>query len=176
MKKLGIILRESVQEELKKNLEDNNNALILTYASIAASDFSQLRMTLRESGARLSIVKNSLAKRVFEEVNLSETLSFIDGPTAIVWGVDDPVIISKALVKFAKEHQGLVFRGGYLDRRVIGQEEVARMADLPTKEVLQAMAVNAIKYPISGLLNALTHNLRTVMNLLKKIGEEKGGS
>ncbi|MFC1703481.1 50S ribosomal protein L10 [Candidatus Omnitrophota bacterium] len=176
MKKLGILLRESLQNELKDRIASNNNAFVIGYSSVSASDFNDLRITLKDSGAHLTIMRNSLAKRVFKETQLSETMQLIEGPTALVWDIEDPVIVSKKLKTFAKDHTGLIVKGGYLDKKIIGQDTVKTLADLPTKETLQAMAINAIKYPITGLFNALNHNLRQVLNILKKIGEEKGGS
>ena len=175
MKKLGTILRESIRSEIKDNIKGNDNAFIVGYSSVSSADFSTLRITLKESGAKLSIVRNALARRTFKESKMEDVSNLIEGPTALIWNIEDPVLISKTLTKFSKDYEGLVCRGGYLDKKIIGEDVVKELSDLPSKETLQVMAVTAIKYPITGLLNALNHNLRQVVNIFHKLSEKKGG-
>jgi large subunit ribosomal protein L10 len=71
------------------------------------------------------------------------------GPTAIAFVQGEPVYAAKALRDFAKEHNALVIKGGYLDGRPLTVAEVAQIADLESREVLLAKLAGAMKGNLS---------------------------
>ena len=174
MKKIGLIFKENIEQLIDKELKDNNS-FILTYSNVSASEFNNLRLELRKVGAKLFIARNTSAKRALKKIKLDNMLEFVEGPTAFVWGGDEAVSVSKVLSKFAKEKEGVKVKAGLLDKEMIDENRFKTLASLPSKEILQAMALRAIQSPISGLVNVLSASLRQLVNVIKQLGEKKGG-
>jgi large subunit ribosomal protein L10 len=175
MKKIGLIFRENLEQLIDKEIKDNNNSFVINYSNVSASEFNNLRLELKKVGARLFIAKNTSAKRALKKEKLEKMLDFIDGPTAFVWGADDAVSVSRVLSKFAKEKEGIKLRGGLLNQEIISEDRFKTLASLPSKEILQAMALRAIQSPVTGLLNVLSGGLRQLVYVIKQLSEKKGG-
>jgi len=174
MKKIGLIFKENLEQLINEELKDNNS-FVINYSNVSASEFNSLRLELRKVGARIFIARNTSAKRALKKTKLEQMLDFIEGPTAFVWGGDEAASVSKILSKLAKEKEGVKVRGGLLDKEIIDEDRVKTLASLPSKEVLQAMALRAIQSPITGLVNVLSGSLRQLVYVVKQLSEKKGG-
>lgn len=175
MKKIGVLLRENIENLIDKDLKANNNAFIINYSNISATGFNDLRLELKKVGAKIFIAKNTSAKRALKKRKLDKMVDLVKGPTAFVWAGDEVISVSKVLAKFQKEKEGLKIAGGLLEEEIVDENRVKSIASLPSKEVLQAMALRAIQSPITGLLNVLSGSLRQLVYVLNQLGEKKGG-
>jgi len=173
MKKLGYFYKENLQDELKRWLELKNNFCVLSYLGTKASDFSILRTRLRRLGIRALVLKNTLTKRVLKEKGLDELASFVDGPTAFILGIDDPVSVSKILVDFSKDHKTINLRGGFFEEKVIDYNELKRISEIPSKENLHYMLCNCLESPIRGFASVLHNNIKQFLCLLNQIVEKR---
>ena len=175
MKKIGVLLKENIEQIIEKEIKDRNSTFIINYSNVSASDFNNLRLELRKVGASVFIAKNTSSKRALKKTKLDEMLDFVEGPTAFIWGGNEAVPVSKVISKFAKGKEGVKVRGGLLDKEVIDDDRINTLASLPSKEILQAMALRAIQSPITGLLGVLNGSLRQVVYVIKQLSEKKGG-
>jgi large subunit ribosomal protein L10 len=101
------------------------------------------------------------------------------GPTAIAFSYDDPVPAAKIVSEFARTSRILQVKGALLGDRRIGPEEVTRLADLPSRDVLIAQVLGGMKGPIAGLVNVLngvTRNLVGVLDARRRQLEEGGSA
>ena len=92
-----------------------------------------------------SVSKNTLVKRAAEDAGVNGLDALLTGPTAIAFVTGEPVDAAKALRDFAKDNQGLVIKGGFMDGRSLSVDEVNRIADLESREVLLAKLAGAMK-------------------------------
>lgn len=112
---------------------------------------ADLRASVREH-ARVSVVKNTLARRAANEAGREELMPLLEGPTALVWVDGDPALAAKALAAFAKEHdERPSLKGGLLEGDALPPAEIIELTKLPSKEVLVGKLVGAIASPIQGL-------------------------
>jgi len=104
--------------------------------------------TLRRSLADIAsytVVKNTLTKRAAQEAGVEGLDELFVGPNAIAFIKGDVVTAAKGLRDFAKDNPGLVIKGGYMDGRVLDAAEIAKLADLESREVLLAKLAGAMK-------------------------------
>ena len=80
---------------------------------------------------------------------------YLTGMTAIAIGGEDPVAPAKVLKEYAEKIESFEILAGYLDGQVVDKETVAKLADIPSKEVLIAKLLGSIKSPLYGLAYAL---------------------
>ena len=157
--------------ELTKQFEDSTAVLLTEYRGLTVAQLKTLRKSISED-ASYAVVKNTLTKIAANNAGISSFDDELAGPSAIAFVHGDPVAVAKALRDFAKANPLLVVKGGYFDGKPLTAEEVGKLADLESREVLLAKLAGAFKASLFGaayLFNApLSKAVRTVDALREK--------
>lgn len=126
-----------------------SNATVLTeYRGLTVAQLKTLRRSLGET-ANYAVVKNTLTKIAAKEAGVEGLDDLLAGPSAIAFIKGDPVVAAKGLRDFAKAHPLLVIKGGYMDGKTLSAAEIAKLADLESREVLLAKLAGAMKASLS---------------------------
>jgi len=141
--------KEATVAEIAEGFRNSNAVLLTEYRGLTVAQLKQLRANIREH-ASYAVVKNTLAKRAFNEVGVTELDAELVGPTAITFVHGDTVFVAKALRDFAKANDRLVLKGGFFDGAVVTADQVRKLADLETREVLLAKLAGAVKASLFG--------------------------
>jgi large subunit ribosomal protein L10 len=171
--------KEQVVEELTARLKAAETLLVADYRGLTMPQIDDLRTRLLESGARFTVVKNTLTRRAAEAAGTEGLLALLDGPSAIAFleADGDMVATAKALADAARETNVLEIRGGIMQGRAVTAEEVEILAKLPPAEVLRGQVLGAIVAPLTalaGLLNAPLQNLRGLIDArIEQLGGEE---
>ena len=107
------------------------------------------------------------------KANLGDLNVYLQGPTAIAFGYDDPVSPAKILAEFAKDHKKLELKGGVLEGNVIDQAMITALADLPSREVLLGQLAGLIQAPLRNLANVLSAPIRNTVYVLEAVRQKK---
>ena len=150
----------------------NSSATVLTeYRGLTVSEITELRRSLGAQ-TKYSVSKNTLAKRAATDAGIEGLDELFAGPTALAFVSGDPVEAAKGLRAFARTHPVLIIKGGVFEGRAITADEVSKIADLESREVLLAKLAGAFKASLFGaayLFNApLSKAVRTVDALREK--------
>jgi len=171
--------KEQVVEELTARLKAAETLLVADYRGLTMPQIDELRTRLLESGARFTVVKNTLTRRAAEAAGTEGLLALLDGPSAIAFleADGDMVATAKALADAARETNVLEIRGGIMQGRAVTAEEVEILAKLPPADVLRGQVLGAIVAPLTalaGLLNAPLQNLRGLIDArIEQLGGEE---
>jgi large subunit ribosomal protein L10 len=166
-------------EDLKKRLGGAKAVVLTEYRGLTVRQLSELRRQLRAVRAEYKVVKNRLARIAGAEIGLDGLRSELTGPTALVISREDPIAVAKALAAFARTHQALAIKGGYVEGQVLPSAEIRALSDLPSKEVLRAQVVGAIQGPLAqivGLIAAAQREIAYVLSERGKGAEGEGGT
>jgi large subunit ribosomal protein L10 len=160
--------KERVIAELVERLKVTETLIVTDYRGLTTSDLAELRAQLRKSGARFSIVKNTLARRAAEEAGATNLLELLEGPTAIAFleSDGDPVGVAKVLGNTAKTTKLLNVRGGVLQGSEVRADQIEELAKLPPAEVLRAQLVGAIAAAPTAIVGLFTAPLRDLVGVL----------
>ena len=160
--------KERVVAELTERLRSTETMIVADYRGLTMSEIDELRTKLLETGARFSVVKNTLTRLAAEAAGTKELLDFVDGPTAIAFleAEGDPVAAAKVLSDTARRHDVLVNKGGILDGAVVSDAEVKSLATLPRTDVLQAQLVSAVSGPLMMIVGLFTAPVRDLVNIV----------
>jgi large subunit ribosomal protein L10 len=169
--------KEQVVDELTARLKAADTLLVADYRGLTMPQIDELRTRLLESGARFTVVKNTLTRRAAEAAGAEALLALLDGPSAIAFleADGDMVAAAKALADSAKETQVLEIRGGVLQGRAMSAEEVASLATLPPEDVLRGQVLGAIVAPLTSLAGLLNAPLQNLVGLIDARIEQLGG-
>ena len=169
--------KAKVVEELTERLRSSDTLLVADYRGLTMPQIDALRSRLIESGARFSVVKNTLGRRAAEAAGAEALLTLLEGPSAIAFleADGDMVAAAKALADAARDSKILAIRGGVLQGRPLTVEEVETLAKLPPVDVLRGQVLGAIIAPLTALLGLVTAPLQNLHGLIDARIEQLGG-
>ena len=163
--------KEASVAELTEAFQSSTAVLLTEYRGLTVAKLKQLRSDIRED-ATYAVVKNTLTKIAANNAGITSFDDELAGPSAIAFVHGDPVAVAKSLRDFTKANPLLVIKGGYFDGKPLTAEEVGKLADLESREVLLAKLAGAFKASLFGaayLFNApLSKAVRTVDALREK--------
>ena len=156
--------KERVVAELAERLKASDTLLVADYRGLTMPQIDELRSKLLESGARFTVVKNTLTRRAAEPAGADALLALLEGPSAIAFleADGDMVAAAKALADSARETKVLAIRGGVMQGRTVTAAEVESLATLPPLDILRGQVLGAVVAPLTtfvALLNAPLQNL-----------------
>ncbi|BBX18597.1 50S ribosomal protein L10 [Mycolicibacterium duvalii] len=162
--------------DIVERFNSSTATLVTEYRGLSVAGLAQLRRSLGDS-ASYRVAKNTLVKRAAAEAGIEGLDELFVGPTAIAFVTGEAVDAAKAIKTFAKDNKALVIKGGYMDGRPLTVDEVNRIADLESREVLLAKMAGAMKANLAkaaGLFNAPASQVARLAAALeeKKAGEE----
>jgi large subunit ribosomal protein L10 len=163
--------KEATIAEISESIRTSSGVLLTEYRGLTVAQLKELRGNIR-ANASYAVVKNTLAKRAFNAEGISSFDAELVGPSAIAFVHGDTVAVAKSLRDFAKANQHLVIKGGFFDGAPLTADEVKKLADLETREVLLAKLAGAFKSSLFGaayMFNApLAQAVRAVDALRQK--------
>ena len=148
--------RQAAVAEIVELFNDADGAVLTDYRGLTVKELQDLRRSLG-GDANYAVVKNTLAKIAANQAGISGFDDLLVGPTAIAFINGDVVEAAKGLRDFAKANPALIIKGGVLDGDILDAKEVAKLADLESREVLLGKLAGAMLASLSQavyLLNA----------------------
>ena len=143
-------VKEATVAELTERFQNSSGAVLTEYRGLTVAQVRELREALGEN-ATFSVVKNTLTKIAASEAGVaSEFSDMLVGPSAIAFVGGDVVQAAKGLREFARTNPLLVIKGGVLDGRALSPDEISKLADLESREVLLAKLAGAMKATMAG--------------------------
>ena len=176
MKRVGRILRENMVTHVREGIKNRNSTFLVSYTKVSGPQMNTLRKGLKAVGAELYVSRNSIAEVALKDLNFEKLILKISGQTAFVLSDADAVEVSKALIKFAKECEGLEIQGGLFEGAILEKADVQRLSDLPTRPVLLTMLLRTLNTPMTRLARVLNGKTRDLLSVLKQLSEKKGGN
>src|SRR5881296_2916337 len=154
-------------EQLSKDLQKVSTVIVTTYTKLTVAQDYELRKLLRSSGAKYTVVKNTLAERAAKGTKAEEALKGLSGVTSIAYTEGDPVALAKALSKYAKDNPEFTFKSGVVEGRVISIKEIESLATMPSKEEIYSKLLFLLNAPgqrLATVINATGRDLAVVLN------------
>ena len=130
--------------ELTDEFRSSNGAVLTEYRGLTVAQLKQLRVSLGDD-VNYAVVKNTLTKIAAKDAGVESFDSLLEGPSAIAFIKGDAVVAAKGLRDFAKANPLLVIKGGVLDGKPLSSDEISKLADLESREVLLAKLAGAMK-------------------------------
>ena len=169
--------KEQVVDELTQRLKAAETLLVADYRGLTMPQIDELRTRLLESGAKFTVVKNTLTRRAAEAAGTEALLTLLDGPSAIAFleADGDMVAAAKALADSARQTNVLEIRGGIMQGRPVTAAEIETLAKLPPAEVLRGQVLGAIVAPLTTFVGLLNAPLQNFVGLIDARIEQLGG-
>ncbi len=171
--------RSIIVEDFRELLSKAKIAIVADYKGLTVRELETFRRDLREKGAQLKVLKNTLAKRALKDAELPIDETALTGQVAFVLGYEDAVSGPQAAKVFAKKHKQLVVRAGLFEGEWVGPDIIQKLASIPNKDTLRAMLLMLLKGPqmkLVSLLSAVPQEFVATVAALAKKKEESGSA
>ena len=168
--------KANIVSELSEALTRSPFVLVTDYRGMKVADFSELRHRLSPARAEVHVVKNSFLKLAMADSGFPEVGDQFVGQTAVVTGEADVAPVAKIFKTFATEFKLAALRVGFVDRAVLSTAELETLAELPTREILQAQLLGLLLSPATRLVRLLNEPGAALARLLSAKAEKEGAS
>jgi large subunit ribosomal protein L10 len=164
--------------ELTDQFRESNGVVLTEYRGLTVKQLQELRRGLG-GNASYAVVKNTLTKIAAKEAGVEGFDDLLKGPSAIAFISGDPVEVAKGMRDFAKANPQLVIKGGFLEGKTLGVDELTKLADLESREVLLAKLAGAMQASLSqaaALFQAPLSKTAQLAEALRQKVESEGGT
>jgi large subunit ribosomal protein L10 len=158
--------------ELTDAFRDSSAAVLTEYRGLTVAQLKELRRSLA-GNATYAVVKNTLTKIAAREAGVDALDTLLEGPSAIAFVTGDPVEVAKSLKNFGRDNPMLVVKGGVLDGRPISADEVNKLADLESRDVLLAKLAGAMKASLQQAVSLFAAPTSQMARLLAALEAQK---
>ena len=173
MKEATLQAKVAVVDEIKEKLQNAHSVVIIDYRGLTVDEVTNLRNQMRAAGVEYKVLKNTMIARAAKDLGIEGTEAMLEGPTAVAFGMQDAVSPAKIIVEFAKKTKKTEIKGGLLEGKVIGVDQVKYLASLPSKEELIAKMLGSLNAPITNFVGVLAGVPRAFVCALNAIKEKK---
>lgn len=159
-------------EDLKKNIDKQKSIVFVDFSKVNSKDIFAFRRKLKAAGCTLKVSKKTLLGIAFGEKHAliwKQAKGQIPGQLAVVFGIEDEVALAKFSVQFSKENENLKILGGIFENKFIDKAEIVALSSIPSREELLAKLIGSVASPVSGFVNVLQGNIRSLLSIFSQI-------
>ena len=156
--------KQQIVAELTDRIKNAKSGVIVSYMGLNVQEDTELRRELRKNNVEYAVVKNTLTRMATKNVGYDALSDVFNGTTALATS-EDFTAPAKVICEFAKKHEKLVVKAGFIDGEILDANGVIELSKIPSKEGLIAKLLGSIQGPLYGLAYALQ----------AKIDKENGG-
>lgn len=161
---------------MKEALEGVEYMWVVDYRGLTVKEIQELRGKIREVGATTKVYKNTLMHIAAEELGLPNMDEILEGPSAFIFGGEDPVASAKAIKDFAKDHDAMAIKGGVMDNQFMNASQVQAIADLPSREEMIAKVVGCLANPLTQIVRVLNAPMQGFAQVVKQVSEQESAA
>lgn len=171
----NLSVKEAYVKEYQDKIEKSAVVVLTNCEGIKVTDMTNLRKMVRESGAEMRVVKNTLVVRALNNLGMEGLTEFMKGSTAVTFGYDDPVGPVKALFDFAAKAKlkKFTFKAGYMEGKVLSSQELEALSKLPGRKELLGMVASVFQGPIRNIVSVCQAPIRKFVYALDAVREKK---
>jgi large subunit ribosomal protein L10 len=165
--------KEKVINRIKDSLDNADSVFVTEYTGLNVEQITKLRKDLRDNSVRYLVAKNTLMRLAVKDTRYEGISDYLIGQTAIALGVDDPAVPAKILYDSFKSIEKPVIRAFVLEGQIFTGDEITRLAELPTRDVLYSMVVAAVESPMVNLVGGIDAVFQELIATLEALEKSK---
>jgi len=165
--------KEQILKDTGDRIRDVKGIFLADLSGMTVEKVTLLRKKCRDQHIQVKVIKNTLLKRAFNAQGITALDPYLEGPTGLVYSQKDSVTPAKVLSDFAKEHERPRIKAAVVDGHLFDDKAIARLAALPSREVLLAQVLATFIAPMTQFLAAIDATLRLPAVMADVLEKEK---
>ena len=160
-------------QDIKEKIQNAKSVVLVKFNGLTVAEDTELRREFRKNNVEYKVLKNTLVKRAFNDLGVTDFDDDLNGPTSVAFGADETAA-SKVIVEAAKKYQDKVsVKSAYVDGGKVDVKGVQELAAMPSKEELIAKMLGSMQAPLTNFVGVLTAMPRGLVVALNAIAEQK---
>ena len=165
--------RVELSKVIKEKIQDAKSVVFVKFNGLTVAEDTELRREFRKNNVEYKVLKNTLIRRAFNDLGITDFDEDLNGPTSVAFGSDETGA-SKVIVEAAKKYQDKVsVKSAYVDGGKVDVKGVQALATMPSKEQLIAKMLGSMQAPIANFVGVLSAMPRSLVIALNAIAEQK---
>jgi large subunit ribosomal protein L10 len=165
--------KEKISNELKEKLSTTKSLFLTDFRGLNVFQITQLRRELKKGGAEYEVAKNTMIRRATQDTEFEMIRDYLKGPTGLVFSYEDPVSPAKVLYDLFKKVEKPKVKVIWLEGRLFEQNQLKKLAALPSREILLTQIVGGIDSPLTNLVGTLQGVIRNFVGVIDALKEVK---
>lgn len=165
------LVKNMLIDDITDRVGDHRDMLVVDCSKLDAIETNKWRLALQEKGITVLAVRNTLARLAMNRLGVSSLDPVLEGPSALVWGGEDIVALSKEITKWAKDLEPLEVKGGTVEGTTLHAADVDKLSKSPSREELISQIMGQVLSPGANLAAALLGPGATLGSQLKQLSE-----
>ncbi len=160
-------------QEIKQKIQDAKSVVLVKFEGLTVAEDTELRREFRKNNVEYKVLKNTLVRRAFNDLGVTDFDADLNGPTSVAFGLDETGA-AKVVAGAIKKYENKVFvKSAYVEGNYIDVNGVKELASMPSKEELVAKMLGSLQAPISNFVGVLSAMPRSLVIALNAIAEKK---
>jgi large subunit ribosomal protein L10 len=147
--------KKQIVEDIKAKIQASKSVILIDYKGLTVAEDTEFRCNMRKSNTEYKVLKNTLLKRAFNELNITAFDEDLNGSTSVAFGVDETQAAKVACDMCKSTNDKISVKSGWIDGAYVDAKGVKAFASIPSREVLVAKLAGALSSIIGGLAVAL---------------------
>jgi large subunit ribosomal protein L10 len=172
-------VKSLIEKEMKTRFGDIDGVAVINPRGINAIKNNLIRRRLHEKGLKMTVVKNTIAKRATAESKIKGFESLLEGPSAVIYGKASISTIARALLDEKKNDDAIELRGMFFDGEIYaGEKGVEQVSKLPTREEAIGQVVALLLSPgknLAGIFKGQASKIASLVKAIEEKAEKAGG-
>lgn len=164
--------KETILAQYEEWIKSSQAAILVEYTGVTVKELDGIRAKIRETGGEFHIVKNTLARKVFEANGVKVPGGYLEKSTALVLAFKDAAATSKALLDGTKGIEEIKLKGAFIGAEVLTDAQVKALADLPPLPVLRAQLLGVIQAPAGKLVRTIAEPARSLASVFRAYSDK----
>ncbi len=148
-------IKQAAVAEIKAKLEKAHSFVMIDYRGMTVAEVTDLRNQFRKAGCEYAVLKNTLVNLALKELGIEGFDSFLNGPTAVAFGMEDAVSPAKVVKDFIEKSKKGTIKCGFVDGQLLDAKGVEALASIPPREVLIAKIMGSMMSAVSKFVYLL---------------------
>lgn len=170
---LNLEQKKTIVAEVAEIAEGSLSAVAAHYRGLSVAQMNELRVSARNQGVYLRVVRNTLAKRALEKTDFACMNDVLVGPMVLAFAKDEPGAAARLFKDFAKKNEHLSVQALAIDGKLLGANQLEAVASLPTREEALTQLVAVMKAPVSKFVRTLAEPHAKMVRTFAAVGDKK---
>lgn len=165
--------KQAIVAELKELAESSVSAVAANYCGLTVSEMDALRNNARQSGVKVRVYRNTLARRAVQETDFACLTDALTGQIVLLFSQNDPGSSARLLRDHAKDIEKLEVKALVVDGQLLGADQLKMVASLPTYDEALAQLMSVMQAPVTQCVRTLNESVAQLVRVVAAVRDQK---
>jgi large subunit ribosomal protein L10 len=172
---LGLEGKKKIVAEVKETATDALSLVIADARGVDVTDMTELRSKARAAKVDLRVVRNTLAKRAFEDTDYACVIDTLTGPSLFGFSMEDPGACARIFKDFAKDNEDFEVKSLAVGGEMLHADKIDVLAKLPTRDQALSLLASCMIAPVTKLTRTFNEVPLSITRVVAAVKEKKQG-